>query len=65
MLVLARKTSERIVIGGNIVITIVKIDGNKVRIGIEAPEDVSIIRAELLDEVRLAVESEELEAVAC
>lgn len=47
MLVLSRKTSEKIRIGDNIVITVVRIEGNKVRIGIEAPPDVQIQREEL------------------
>ena len=47
MLVLTRKPSEQILVGDNIVITIVKVDGNKVRIGIEAPSDVTITRKEL------------------
>jgi len=48
MLVLSRKRSERILIGSNICITVVKLEGNQVRLGIEAPGDVSIYREELL-----------------
>ena len=47
MLVLTRRTSEKLVIGDNIVITIVRIDGGQVRVGIEAPREVSVRRAEL------------------
>ena len=47
MLVLSRKLNEKIVIDGNIVISVVKIDRNQVRIGIEAPGHVSILREEL------------------
>lgn len=50
MLVLSRKTGERLVIGDNVVITIVRIQGDKVRIGIEAPSDVRVIREELKPE---------------
>lgn len=48
MLVLSRRADERLVIGENIVITIVSIRGEKVRVGIEAPREVHIARAELL-----------------
>ena len=48
MLVLSRKIGERIVIGENIVITVVDIDRGKIRLGIEAPRDVPIYREELL-----------------
>ena len=48
MLVLSRKINEKIVIDGNIVLTVVKIDRNQVRIGIEAPGDVRVFREEIL-----------------
>lgn len=48
MLVLSRKTSERILIGDSVAITIVRIGPNSVRIGIDAPKDMSIVRQELL-----------------
>jgi len=48
MLVLNRKIGERIVIGGDIVVTVVRVQGKQVRIGIEAPLSVSIRRKELL-----------------
>ena len=47
MLVLTRKQAEQIRIGDNIMLTVLRIDGNKVRIGIEAPEEVQIKRSEL------------------
>lgn len=47
MLVLSRKESQRIRLGDAIVVTIVKISGDKVRIGIEAPSDVLVLRDEL------------------
>jgi carbon storage regulator len=47
MLVLSRKAGERIVIGGNICITVVGINGNRVRLGIEAPREVPVNRQEI------------------
>jgi carbon storage regulator len=48
MLVLSRKENESIVIDGNITITVVKIGGDRIRLGIEAPQDVPILRSELI-----------------
>ncbi len=47
MLVLSRKESERIRLGNNIVVTVVRVSGDRVRIGIEAPPDVIVLRDEL------------------
>ena len=47
MLVLSRKPNEKIVINGDIVVTIVRIDRNQVRIGIQAPSEVPIHREEV------------------
>lgn len=47
MLVLSRKLGERIIIGENIVLTVVKIDRNQVRLGIEAPPEVGVYREEI------------------
>lgn len=62
MLVLSRKLGEKIVIGDNIVITVVKIDRNQIRIGIEAPSDISVYREEIAPQ-RLA-QTERTEVVA-
>lgn len=48
MLVLSRKLNEKIVIDGGIVLTVVKIDRNQIRLGIEAPSDVRVYREELV-----------------
>jgi carbon storage regulator len=48
MLVLSRKQNERLVIDGNIIVTVVRVAGGQVRLGIEAPADVHIRREELL-----------------
>lgn len=47
MLVLSRKPKQKIRVNGNIVITVVSVEGDKVRIGIDAPKRVSIVRTEL------------------
>jgi len=47
MLVLSRKEGERIRVGDSILVTIVRLAGDKVRLGIEAPVDVPILRDEL------------------
>jgi carbon storage regulator len=47
MLVLSRRQSERIRLGDNIVVTIVRVSGDKVRLGIEAPPGVLVLRDEL------------------
>jgi carbon storage regulator CsrA len=50
MLVLTRKRDESIVIGDDIKIRVVKMNGNAVRLGIEDPQAVRILRGELRDE---------------
>lgn len=52
MLVLSRKAGERIVIGDNVVITVVQIRGDKVRLGIDAPTDVPVHRQEVADALK-------------
>jgi len=47
MLVLTRKLQETIQIGDNVTLTVLKVKGNTVRIGIEAPKEVRVIRGEL------------------
>jgi carbon storage regulator len=60
MLVLTRKPGEKIHIGSGITITVVELKGNKIRLGIDAPENVPIFRAELNDFLgRIGKESSE------
>lgn len=49
MLVLTRKTNQSIMIGDDIEITVLSVSGDKVRIGIEAPRDISVFRREVID----------------
>ena len=50
MLVLSRKQNERIRVGDSVVVTVVRVSGDKVRIGIEAPRSMRVLRDELEDE---------------
>ena len=59
MLVLSRKPGERILIGDKVAITIVRIGPNTVRLGIDAPRDMNIVREELCSD-----RSKDAEAVA-
>jgi len=51
MLVLARKVDESIIIGDNIVVKVVSIENGVVKLGIEAPKEIAIIRNELIEEI--------------
>lgn len=51
MLILARKVGQRIVIGGEIEITVVEVRGDQVRLGITAPRNIAVHRKELLEQV--------------
>jgi carbon storage regulator len=48
MLVLTRKLMEKLFIGDDICVTVVRLEGGQVRLGIEAPREVAVVRAELL-----------------
>lgn len=50
MLVLSRKQNERIRVGDSVVVTVVRVSGDKVRIGIEAPQSMRVLRDELEEE---------------
>jgi carbon storage regulator len=50
MLVLTRKLMEKLYIGDDICVTVVRLEGGQVRLGIDAPRDVAVVRAELVPE---------------
>jgi carbon storage regulator len=52
MLVLSRQRDESIIIGDNVQITVVDIRGDKVRLGIEAPAEISVHRKEIFDAIQ-------------
>ena len=50
MLVLTRKLMEKLFIGDDICVTVVRLEGEQVRLGIEAPREIAVVRAELVPE---------------
>lgn len=54
MLVVSRKIGERILIGDKIAITVVKVSGGSVRLGVEAPAEMAVMREELAIEIQEA-----------
>ena len=49
MLVLTRKLMEKLYIGDDVCVTVVRLEGGQVRLGIDAPREVAVVRAELID----------------
>lgn len=64
MLVLSRKVGERISIGDQICITIVRVQGQTVRVGVEAPPDMAIVREELVEGTNKQASANESAATA-
>jgi carbon storage regulator len=52
MLVLSRKKNESIVIGENIVVMVIEVQGDRVRLGIDAPKEVSVHRLEVYEAIK-------------
>jgi carbon storage regulator len=52
MLILTRKPEQALVIGGDITVRVLSVDGDRVKLGIVAPAGVKVMRSELLDAVR-------------
>lgn len=50
MLVLSRNKNQEILIGDNIVLTVIEIRGDKVRLGVTAPRHVAVVRSEIISE---------------
>jgi carbon storage regulator len=59
MLVLSRKKNETIVINDSITVTVIEIRGDKVRLGIEAPKDVTVHRQEVYEAIQNQARSED------
>jgi len=49
MLILTRKMSEQILIGDDVVVTVVQVKGNRVKLGIDAPRSTNVARPELIE----------------
>ena len=54
MLILTRKTSQGIVLSGNVIVRILAVDGERVKLGIDAPRSVQVLREELITNPRPA-----------
>ena len=54
MLVLSRKVGESIVIGGEVVVTVLEVRGEVIRLGIDAPRDVVVHRSEVVEAIAVA-----------
>ena len=52
MLILTRRISESVIIGDNVKITVLGVKGNQVRLGIDAPKDVSVHREEIYNRIQ-------------
>ena len=63
MLILTRRSGEKLVIGDNVTVTVLSVKGNQVRIGIDAPRDVSVNREEIYQ--RILKEKKALNGNAC
>ncbi len=59
MLVLTRKLMEKLYIGDDVCVTVVRLEGGQVRLGIDAPRQVSVVRAELLNGREIPVQPEQ------
>jgi carbon storage regulator len=52
MLILARKSGEKIKIGNDIVLNVLEVEGGTVKLGIEAPKDIEILRMEVYEKIQ-------------
>lgn len=57
MLILTRRVGERLMIGEDIFVTVLGVKGNQVRIGVQAPAEVSVHREEIYERIRAERES--------
>ncbi len=63
MLILTRRVGEKLIIGDDIIITILSLKGNQIRVGIDAPREVKVHRQEVFDRIQKEKERETLSVV--
>ncbi|MEM8735024.1 MAG: carbon storage regulator [Planctomycetota bacterium] len=61
MLVLSRKVGEKVLVGNDVTLEIVRVNGNRITVGIHAPIDVKILRGELAEKERRGLDVEKVE----
>lgn len=67
MLVLTRKLDEKIMIGKDVIISVLEIEGGNVKLGIKAPRDISILRMEVFEKIQnenIASASKEIDEIS-
>ena len=63
MLILTRRVGEKLIIGDDIIVTILSLKGNQIRVGIDAPREVEVHRQEVFDRIQKEKEREKLSVV--
>lgn len=64
MLILTRRVGETVVIGEDIVVTVLGVKGNQVRIGVKAPRDVAVHREEIFERIKREGDEDDVSAAA-
>jgi carbon storage regulator len=61
MLILTRRAGEKLMIGENVVVTVIAVNGNQVRVGVDAPKDVAVHREEIHNRIKQEAADKKLE----